>query len=326
MYPHSSEPSGDSHVTLDAGAAAAIRRSHDAGVPPWRSMPASMGREAYRRRTLLLPAPRPGGVVSNLSIPSETEGVGIRVYRPDSHRARAVFVYLHGGGWTFGDLDMRDDTCGRISRAADCVVVSVDYRLAPEHPFPAALDDAVTAIKWADLHRDEIGATSAPFAVGGDSAGGNLTAAACLRLREEGGPKVALQVLIYPALQAFFDTLSYHENGEGYLLTRADLIWFWGNYLSREEDARDPFACPGVAQDLRELPPALIITAGFDPLRDEGEVYGHRLRAAGVPAVVRRFPGMIHNFIAFPIEPAAERAIRVIAAAARGAWTQGTGR
>jgi len=257
-----------------------------------------------------------------MSIPSGARGIGIRVYRPDGHRPRPVFVYLHGGGWTFGDLDMRDDTCSRISRAADCVVVSVAYRLAPEHPYPAALDDVVAAISWVDRHRDEIGATSAQFAVGGDSAGGNLTAAACLRLRQKGGPKVALQVLIYPALQAFFDTLSYHENGEGYLLTRADTIWFWGNYLGRDDDANDPFACPGVAQDLRELPPALIITAGFDPLRDEGEVFGYKLRAAGVPAVVRRFPGMIHNFIAFPIEPAAERAIGMISAAARRAWAK----
>lgn len=260
-----------------------------------------------------------------MSIPSEAGGIGIRVYRPDGHRPRPVFVYLHGGGWTFGDLNMRDDTCSRISRAADCVVVSIEYRLAPEHPYPAALDDVVTAISWVDRHREEIGATSAQFAVGGDSAGGNLTAAACLWLREKGGPKVALQVLIYPALQACFDTLSCHENGEGYLLTRADTIWFWGNYLSRDDDASGSFACPGVAQDLRELPPALIITAGFDPLRDEGEVFGCKLRAAGVPAVVRRFPGMIHNFIAFPIEPAAGRAIGMIAAAARGAWTQGTG-
>lgn len=311
-------------MKLDPRVAAAIRRSQDANVPPWRSMPAPVGREVYRRRGLLFDAPQtPVGSVVDMSIPSEAGAIAIRVYRPDGHRPRPLFVYLHGGGWTFGDLDDRNETCRRISRASDCVVVSVAYRLAPEYPYPAPLDDVLAAIRWTAQHRDELGGTSAPLAIGGDSAGGNLAATACLRIRAEGGPQFGLQVLIYPATQAFFDTLSYHENADGYLLTRADCIWFWQNYLSRDEDSQDPFACPGVAEDLRGLPPALVITAAFDPLRDEGEVYGYKLRAAGVPVEGHRFQGMIHNFIALGIESAAGRAIGMIGAATRRAWAQG---
>lgn len=311
-------------MRLDPNAAAVIGRVRDANVPPWRSLPAPIGREVYRQRALLFDRPRtPAGTVWDTTIPSEAEAVGVRVYRPDRRGPRPLFIYLHGGGWTFGSLDTVDETCRLISRAADCMVVSVAYRLAPEHPYPAPLDDVVAVVRWVAQHGDDLGGDPARLAIGGDSAGGNLAAGACLRLREEGGPKAALQVLIYPCTQAFFDTLSYHENAEGYLLTRADMIWFWQNFLGPAGSTGDPFACPGVAEDLRDLPPAVIITAGFDPLRDEGEVYGYRLRGAGVPVVARRFPGMIHNFIGLSIEGAAGRAIGTIGAATRRAWAPG---
>jgi acetyl esterase len=311
---------GSSAVRLDPAAAAAIRRVRDAGIPPWRSMEPAVGREVYLRRALLFESARTStGDVWDMTTPPESGSLAIRVYRPERHEAKPLFVYLHGGGWTFGNLDTADQTCRRISRAADCVVVSAAYRLAPEHPYPAPLDDAVAVARWAAIHATELGGDPSRLVVGGDSAGGNLAAGVCLRLRAEGGPRVALQVLIFPAIRPYFDTLAYHENADGYLLTRADMMWFWQNYLGPAGESQGPFACPGIADDLRDLPPALIITAGFDPLRDEGEVYGYRLRNAGVPAIIRRFPGMVHNFIAFPIENAAERAVSVIAEATRRA-------
>jgi len=161
--------------------------------------------------------------------------------------------------------------------------------------------------------------------MGGDSAGGNLTAGAAIRLRDEGGPSVALQVMIYPATQPSFEMLSYYENAEGYWLLTKDVIWFWENYLGGSEAARtDPYACPGTAADLRDLPPAVVITGDFDPVRDDGDIYALKLRAAGVPVVARRFQGMIHGFVALPAEiPAGRSAIRMIARATRRAWSAG---
>ena len=171
-------------------------------------------------------------------------------------------------------------------------MVSVGYRLGPEHRAQAQLDDVATALRWVARHGDELGADGRRPALGGDSAGGHLTAGTALRLRDEGGPPLALQVLIYPAIQPWFDTLSYHENGEGYFLTRQDCIWFWDNLLGPVDGQPGPYAAPGTATDLRGLPPAVVITAGFDPLRDDGEVYALRLAKAGVPVTARRFPGI----------------------------------
>ena len=311
-------------MRLDPDAAEILRRIREAGVPAWRSLPPVEGRAVYRKRALLFEGdPLQIDDVRDGTIPSAAGPVGIRAYRPAGGRPRPIFIYLHGGGWTLGDLDTHDAVCRRISAAADCLVVSVDYRLAPEHPYPAALDDVIASIGWLAAHGAELGGDQTRLALGGDSAGGNLTAGAVIRLRDEAGPRVALQVLIYPATQASFETLSCYENAEGYLLTTADLVWFWGNYLADSPAAAaDPYACPGVATDLRDLPPAVIITGGFDPLRDDGEIYAVKLRAAGVPLVARRFPGMIHGFVALPIEIAAgRRAIGMIARATRRAWS-----
>lgn len=308
-------------MKLDPDAAAILSRVRDAGVPPWRSMPPVEGREVYRRRGLLFAdAPEAVDAVWDSAVPGPAGPVGIRVYRPDGE-PRPIFIYVHGGGWTFGDLDTFDAVCRRISRAADCMVVSVEYRLAPEHPYPAALDDVIAVTRWLTEHGQEIGGDATRMAMGGDSAGGNLTAAAALRLRDERGPRLALQVLIYPATQASFEMLSYYENAEGYLLSTADVAWFWQNYLGTAAAARDPYACPATASDLTDLPPALVITGDFDPVRDDGEIYAWKLRTAGVPVVARRFRGMIHGFVALPVEiPAGRRAIQLIAREARRAW------
>jgi len=311
-------------MRLDPDAAAILERVREAGVPPWRSLPPVEGRQVYRERALLFQAePIAVGTVWETAIPSRAGPLRIRVYRPDDGPPRPIFIYLHGGGWTLGDLDTHDTVCRRIAVAADCMVVAVDYRLAPEQPYPAAMDDTIDAVCWVAEHGAELGGDPGRLALGGDSAGGNLTAGAAIRLRDEGGPRVALQVLIYPATQATFEMLAYYENADGYFLTTADVVWFWRNYLGHDQAAAaDPYAAPGVAADLRDLPPAVVITADFDPIRDDGDIYALKLRAAGVPVVAKRFRGMIHGFVALPLEiQAGRRAIRLIAGAARRAWS-----
>jgi len=282
------------------------------------------GREVYRRRAALFEGERLHvGTVSDRVIPGPAGDLPVRVYRPDG-APRPVFVYLHGGGWTLGDLDTHDTMCRRLSLAADCMVVSVAYRLGPEDPYPAPMDDVVAAVRWVADHAAEVGGDPTRLALGGDSAGGNLTAGAVIRLRDEGGPQVALQALIYPATLPQFEMLSFYENAEGYFLTTADVVWFWNNYLGPDPSTRtDPYACPGIAPDLAGLPPAVIITADFDPLRDDGDTYAIKLRNAGVPVAARRFPGMIHGFVALPVEiPSGRQALRLVAREARRAWSE----
>lgn len=310
-------------MRLDPDAIAILHRVRD--VPPWRTFSPEEGRIAYRARALLFDGPKsPVNSVTDTTIPLGDHELPIRIYRPDGGPPRPIFIYLHGGGWTLGDLDTHDAVCRRISVAADCLVVAAAYRLAPEFRYQAQLDDVAGAVRWLADHGDTLGGDPTRLALGGDSAGGNLTAGVSIRLRDEDGPRVALQALIYAAVRPYFDTLSYHVNAEGYWISRADVIWFWDNFLGPDpRAAEDPYACPGTVEDLRGLPPAVVITAGFDPLRDEGEVYAMRLAAAGVRVHARRFPGMIHGFVALPEEiPAGHRAIGLIASAARRAWSR----
>jgi acetyl esterase len=206
-------------------------------------------------------------------------------------------VYFHGGGWVLGSLATHDGICRSLAAGAGCVVVSVDYRLAPEHRYPAAAEDCYAATQWCAAHAAELGADGSRVAVGGDSAGGNLSAVVAQMARDRGGPPLVFQLLIYPVTDAARDTQSYRENAEGYLLTAGDMAWFWNHYLG---DARargaEAYASPIRAASLAGLPPALVITAEFDPLRDEGEAYGAALESAGVAAKVTRYDGMIHGF------------------------------
>jgi acetyl esterase len=317
-------------VKLHPDAAAMLERVRAAGIPPWRSMPAVEGREVYRHRALLFEGEKQHvDDVWDDTIRGPGTDLPIRIYRPSSRRPLPVFLYLHGGGWTFGDVDSHDAVCRRIAAAFPCIVVSLGYRLGPEHRYQDQLDDVMAGVQWTHAHAEELGGDPGRIAMGGDSAGGNLTAGGCLRLRDEGGPQVGVQVLIYPALAPYFDTLSMHVKGEGYWLTRGDVIWFWDNFLGPgDEGPRNPYACPGIAQDLRGLPPAVVVTAAIDPLRDEGEVYAIRLREAGVPVTARRFNGMIHGFVGVPAPiPAGQRAIAMIRAGAIRAWdAQGAAR
>ena len=224
-------------------------------------------------------------------------GIPVRVYRPEGNGPFPMLVWFHGGGWVIGSVDGADATCRRLAAGAGALVVSVEYCLAPEHPFPAAPEDCYAATVWAVEHAGELGADPARVAVGGDSAGGNLAAVMALLARDRHGPRILLQVLIYPVTNHDFNAASYRENATGFVLSTEDMRWFWRHYLSREEQGREPSASPLLAKSLADLPPALVVTAGCDPLRDEGEAYAVRLRDAGVAVTLTQYSGMFHGFL-----------------------------
>jgi acetyl esterase len=232
-------------------------------------------------------------------------------------------VFFHGGGFVVGDIDTHDATCRGLAKAAHCIVVSVDYRLAPEHPFPAAPEDCYAATVWVADNAASLGGDGARLAVGGDSAGGNLAAVVALMARDRGGPALAHQLLIYPVIDHNFDTASYVENGRGYLLSREMMMWFWGLYLEDASDGSNPYASPIRAEDLSGLAAATIISAEFDPLRDEGEAYARRLGDADVAVTARRYDGMVHGFFAMTaVLDRAREAVAFAAAELRRAWRQ----
>lgn len=242
------------------------------------------------------PPPPPLHSVDDRTIPGPACPIPVRVYRPGPDTGLPVLVYLHGGGWTIGTLETCEAVCRSLSEKAGCVVVSVDYRLAPENKFPAAIDDSYAAVEWVAAHADELGVDPDRIAVGGDSAGANLSAAICILARDRGGPPITFQLLAYPATEYAVERTSWVEHASAPLLTAKDVTWFWGQYLRDEADRFDPHATPSNASSLAELPPAFILTAEEDPLRDDGEQYGERLREAGVDAVVQRYPGVFHGF------------------------------
>jgi acetyl esterase len=246
----------------------------------------------------LLPPPPPVAKTEDTTVAGPAGEIPVRIYTPQGRGPFPLFVYYHGGGWTIGDIRSHDGIAAAIANAAGCQVVSVGYRLAPEHKYPAAADDCFAATRWVFQRIAAFGGDPRRIAVGGDSAGGNLAAVVCLMARDRRAFQPLLQVLIYPATDYGSDWPSARENAEGYLLTRNDMIWFWNNYLARPEDARQAYAVPMRANDLRGLPPARIITAEYDPLRDEGAAYAQRLREAGVPVTLTCYEGMIHAFLA----------------------------
>ena len=238
------------------------------------------------------------GRVEDLSIPGPGGDLPVRLYASEHGGVRPALVYFHGGGWVFGNLDTHDSVCRAIAKESGAVVISVDYRLSPEHKFPAAADDAYAATRWVAANAQRLGIDASRIAVGGDSAGGNLATVVAMRCRDAGGPKLALQVLIYPVTDlSSFETASHVELAEGYFLTRGAMQWFTGHYLASADQSRHPEVSPLHAPNLKGLPPALVITAEFDPLRDEGEAYAKRLAQAGVPVTSTRYPGMIHGFV-----------------------------
>jgi acetyl esterase len=262
-------------------------------------------RSAVEARELARQLPRPADVepiaaVEDRGVPGPDGEIAVRVYRPAADRGpRPGVVYFHGGGFVICDLDSHDGACRRLANAVGAVVVSVDYRLAPEHRWPAAPEDAYAATRWVADHAAELGIDDARLALAGDSAGGNLTAVVALMARDRGGPPVAFQLLVYPVIDLGSARAQYpsqRENAEGYFLTVPQMEWYREQYLADDADGEEPYASPIKAASLAGLPPACIVTAEMDPLRDEGEAYGRALQAAGVPVTIHRAPGMFHGF------------------------------
>ena len=283
---------------IDPQAAALIANLVAQGVPPLYTLTPQAAREAYRRRARLTQAaPTALAEVRDLDWPGPAGASRARLYRPALDRLLPGLLYLHGGGWTIGDLDTHDVVCRDLAAGSGCAVVALDYRLAPEHPFPAAADDTLAGWRWLHAAAGGLGIDAGRIAVGGDSAGGNLAAGVCLDLRDAGEAVPAFQLLIYPSTDQRAVAPSHTSNGQGYLLTRETVDYYRDNYLPDPATRVDPRTSPLLHRDLGCLPPALVLTAGFDPLRDEGLQYADALSAAGVATQYVCFERQIHGFI-----------------------------
>lgn len=302
----------------------ALRRRRIAtGRRPVRELSVAEAREAERAELGERSEPEPVAEVAEQIVPGPGGPISIRVYRPHLARPLPVLVYFFGGGWVTGSFDAADPVCRRLANLTPCAVVAVSYRLAPEHPFPAAVEDCDAATGWVAEHGGDLGVDARRLAVGGASAGGNLAAAVAQLAGERGAPGLRLQVLVYPLLDYRADTPSMREAVDPVFFDRADVAWCWAHYLTSDSDGESPLASPLRAGDLRGLPPALVITAAFDPLRDEGELYAARLAAAGVPTELVRFDGMVHGFYSMNgVLGAAEEAQAVTAASLRRALAE----
>lgn len=284
-------------MPLDPQMRVILDKAAAAGLPAFHEMSPEQAREFLRKRPPM-GMPEPVAHIENRSVPGPAGEIPVRIYRPQADAPLPAVVFFHGGGWVVGDLDTHDGTCRVLANAARCVVVSADYRLAPEHRFPAAPEDCYAATEWAAKNAGAIGADPSRLAVAGTSAGATLATVAALMARDRRGPRLACQVLWYPPTDAAMNTPSHRNfaSGNYYFLSRADMEWFWNHYLSADRDRADPYCCPGVARDLGGLPPALIITAEYDPLRDEAEDYAARLKQAGVTVKCSRYEGVTHGF------------------------------
>ncbi|MCA7119460.1 MAG: alpha/beta hydrolase [Acidibrevibacterium sp.] len=313
-------------MPLDVHAAKVLEMIRLSGRPPYETLAPAEARQFSRNaRAVLAPEPPEMGAVRDIKI-GEGGAIPARLYRPlgsAPNAALPALIYFHGGGWVIGDLDTHDVVCRQIANGSGGAVVSVDYRLAPEHKFPAAVEDAIAATAWIAAHGATLGIDTARLAVGGDSAGGNLAAVVALDARDRNGPKLIQQTLIYPATESTMSHPSHERFAEGLLLTRPTMKWFLGHYLRGAEDLADWRVSPLRATSLANLPPALVLTAGYDPLCDEGEDYAARLAAAGVPVTRVRVEGMIHGFLTMgKLIPAANEAVAMIAAALKIAFAR----
>jgi acetyl esterase len=284
-------------MPLDPQAQSLVDAMAKLNLKPIEDSTVEEARESMRARTAGLGPFAEVAAVSEHKVPVAGGEIAVRFYSPGGAGPHPVLVFYHGGGWVIGDLYTHDGLCRTLTNAAGCVVASVDYRLAPESKYPVAAEDSYTALRWIVAHAGTLGIDPRRVAVGGDSAGGNLSTVVALMTRDRKGPALVFQALIYPVTNHSLDTPSYHENATGYVLTREAMRWFWRHYLAREEQGQEPLASPLLAPSLAGLPPALVITAACDPLRDEGEAYAARLRDAGVPVTLTRYEGMFHGFM-----------------------------
>ena len=286
---------------LHPQAKALLRLIEEKGVPPTHTLTPAQARAFYReRRTFTQPDPPEVGSVQDLQAPGPAGPITVRSYRPAGSSAAdvlPVLVYYHGGGWVIGDLDTHDVLCRQLCNLSGCAVVSVDYRMAPEHRFPLAVDDAMAATRWVRAQAQALKVDASRLAVGGDSAGGNLAAVVALAARDEGDLPIAFQLLIYPATDQRRGAPSHATNGQGYLLTKDTITYFHDHYFGGDAHDQDWRASPLLANSHADLPPAFILTAGYDPLRDEGLQYAQKMSEAGSRATLVNFERQIHGFI-----------------------------
>jgi acetyl esterase len=284
-------------MALDPGLKIVLDQLAATPGPQLHELPVAQARAFFDQMQL----PRPEVKIASVEdrrIPGPAGEIPVRIYRPEGRAPFPALVYFHGGGWVIGSVETHDGSCRDLANRIGCVVVSVEYRLAPESRYPAAAEDCFAATKWVAEQAGELGVDAQRIGIGGDSAGGNLTAVVAQMARDRRGPALRHQLLVYPVTDADFSRPSYRENAEGYLLTTKAMEWFWGHYVPDPAQRREPYAAPLRAKDLAGLPPAFVITAEYDPLRDEGEAYAKRLQAAGVPTTLKRYDGAIHGFFA----------------------------
>lgn len=306
-------------MPLDPQAQALLEQMKAMGFTYTPELTVSRAREMLKAMQAVRPAGEAVAHVADRTIPGPAGELPIRIYTPQGNAPFPVAVFLHTGGWQVGDLDVQDPLCRRLANRAGCIVVSVDYRLAPEFPFPAAVEDSYAATQWVATHAAEFQGDPSRIAICGDSSGGNLATVVALMARDRGGPKLVFQVMLFPATDFRLSTPSMEELGEGYNVTKPQMLWIRNNYLPNHADWTHPLASPLLAPDLSGLPPALLIYAEYDPLRDEAEAYAARLKEAGVPVKASRYDGMIHDFPDLFEEPG-NRALSEIASALRAAF------
>jgi acetyl esterase len=288
-------------MPLDPQCDAVLQAMASMGMPPLEQMTPEVGRSIFTPEgfAMLMGAPEDVAGVSEIQIPGPDGPIPAVIYTPAGSGPFPVVVYFHGGGWVLGSAALTDATCRMLANRSGAVVLNVDYRLAPEDPYPAAVNDAYAATKWAAENGSALNGDGR-VAVAGDSAGGNLAAVVALMARDRGGPEIALQALIYPVTDHTSEQASHKENAEGYLLTADAMKMFWGHYIADEKQRAEPYASPLRAPDLSGVAPAAVFTCEFDPLRDEGEEYAERLRAAGVSTTTKRYDGAIHGIFWMP--------------------------
>lgn len=310
---------------LDPNVRSILEMIEAQGDPPLETLPVAHARAMVIEKSKPVEGtPEAVRSIENLRIPVPGGDIGIRIYTPDAPAPRPALLYFHGGGWVVCNLDTHEVICTAIAHRAGAVVISVDYRLAPEHKFPTAVTDCYAATAWVASNAARLGIDPKRICVGGDSAGGTLATVVSLKSKREKGPAIALQAMVYPVTDmSSFDTGSYSEFADGYSLTRSMMEWFRDHYLSGVADRDNVYASPLLATDLTGLPPALVITAECDPLRDEGEAYAKRLEQAGVPVTFKRYAGMIHPFFSWSgVIPQALEAIQQVADAVKTSGRQ----
>lgn len=285
-------------MPLNPQAEALLAQLEEQGLPSFEEMSVPQARDVSAAFRDLQGEPQPVEEIRDVLIPGPAGKLPARAYIPAGDKPLPALVYFHGGGWVIGNVEVVDKPCRALANAAGCVVVSVEYRLSPETKFPGPVEDCYAATHWVADNAAELGADPGRVGVGGDSAGGNLAAAVSLMARDRGGPSLSYQLLVYPVTAPAAGTTfpSYRENADGYMLTRGAMEWFWDHYLTSTDDAKNPYAAPLHADNLEGLPPALVVTCGFDPLRDEGEAYADKLRQSGVRVTATRYDDMIHGF------------------------------